>query len=458
RPAPGLMRAEEDWSAFGRSGTGMQALDRLKYIELGQGRDAYLTLGGQARLAHEFFVNERFGDVPQDDTGSFILRLMPHANLRLGSHFRGFVELKSTHETGRDGGPGPVDVNRLDWHQGFAEMSIGDPRVSDATSLSFRLGRQEMYYGAGRLLDVRDGLAVRRTFDAILTRFNTRHLRIDGLFAVVVADRRGVFDDGRYAADTERARIWGAYAQTKALSLAGSGSRERTHGFDLYYIGVDQDDLVFVQGSGSEIRHSAGGRWWSGGAGFMHDVEATYQWGSFENEQSSETDRIVAWGAESVLRYTFQKVRFAPTMSVGGGAQSGDVDPTDGTLGSYRAPFPNLRWAGTTTGVGPGNGVGGTASAGMQASKTFRFDVTARVFFRLSNNDATYSPAGFPLRFTDNTVHYVGSGVGVATTWTPHPLVSAFLRTEIFEPGGFFAETDPSQAAWFVSIGSDFKF
>jgi len=169
-------------------------LDPAKYVGLGAA-DHYLTMGGEVRTAYELFINEDYGRTPQDDSGSWLLRMMLHSNVRLGSHARGFAQLKSTHEAGRDGGPTPVDVDRLDLHQGFAEVSIGDPRRKRSTSFSVRTGRQELLYGAGRLIDVRDGPTVRRSFDAVLARLASRFIIADGLFALEVPVNPGVFDD-----------------------------------------------------------------------------------------------------------------------------------------------------------------------------------------------------------------------------------------------------------------------
>ena len=459
RPGPKTMRAEEDWGAFGKAGVNDRALDRLKYIRLGgDKRDAYLSLGGQLRMAYEQFANRNLGEIPQDDTGSFLVRIMPHANLRIGPHFRTFVEIKSALETGRDGGPGPIDENRLDLHQGFAELSIGDPRASDKPSLSGRVGRQELYYGGGRLVDLRDGLNVRRSFDALVARFDSKYVRIDGLFAVDVPVRPGVFDDGVDLEDRDRTRLWGGYGETKALELGNSDKRGRKHVFDLYYLGVDQKSLVFIQGAGDEVRHSIGGRWSSSSRGLTHDLEATFQWGDFQDGETATTADILAWGTEGTIRYVFFKNRFAPSLYGSFGVQSGDTDPTDGRLETYRAPFPNLRWAGVTTGYGPGNAFGGTFSVGMAPSRTVHLDATLRAGARLSDADASYSAAGFPLRFADSEERYTGTGVGLSARWTPHPLVTGSLRGEMFEPGAFFKEVDPSDTVWFVTAVADFKF
>ncbi|MEO1267469.1 MAG: alginate export family protein [Myxococcota bacterium] len=455
RPGPQLLRAEEDWGLWGERQDPQPQLpfDGLKYIAFGE--DVYLTLGGQFRLAHELFINERYGEVDQDDSGSLLLRMMPHINLRIGPNFRVFTEFKSTHESGRDEGPTPVDVDRLDVHQLFTEVSIADPRQTHNPNLLLRLGRQELFYGEGRLVDVRDGPPVRRTFDVGLLRFDAPAVRIDALFALEVPVQPGVFDNGSEEEGTTRPRLWGSYAKTQPFPLGGGFGL----GFDLYYLGVDQDRLVFVEGSGQERRHSAGGRWWLESRTFRHELEGTVQWGELEDPETGRSSTINAWGVAASASYTFADHQTRPSVKLSGGAQSGDTTPGDGKLGTYRAPFPNLRWAGATTGVGPGNGFGGNLSVGFHPLTQLHLLAIARVFFRLSLDDAPYSPAGFPLRVApESDKRHVGSSVALNVNWLVHTHITAYVRGEIFEPGGYLEDAPPAQTTGFLTVGSDVKF
>ncbi|MEM9691006.1 MAG: alginate export family protein [Myxococcota bacterium] len=447
------LRAEEDWRALRGDGGKPLPLDGLKYISLDD--DAYLTLGGQLRLAYELFINERYGEVEQDDSGSLLLRMMPHLNFRLGPAFRVFAELKSTHEAGRDGGGTPVDVDRLDAHQLFVEAALGDPRQTAEASLALRLGRQELFYGVGRLIDVRDGPPVRRTFDSVRLRFDSSVVRADVLAALEVPTRPGVFDDGFNDDGAGRPRVWGGYAQTKPIPLgAGYGL-----GFDLYYIGAEQAGLVFADGTGEEIRHSVGGRWWTQSRTFRHEFEGTYQRGTLEDADTGVETPVEAWGVEGSVGYTFADLETKPTFQLTGGAQSGDGTPGDGRLGTYRAPFPNLRWAGATTGVGPGNGFGGTFSAGFNPREDVNLTTIARIYSRLELRDAPYTPAGFPIRVNpESRARFLGASVSLNVTWRPHPYVTTYLRGEYFEPGTYLEDTPPAKKTGFATVGSDLKF
>jgi len=89
------------------------------------------------------------------------------------------VELKSGLNSFRNGGPRPFDEKKLDFQAAFLELST---TVQDS-SLKFLVGRQELEYGSGRLIDVREGPNVRMSFTGFRLQTFTHSWQIDG-FAV----------------------------------------------------------------------------------------------------------------------------------------------------------------------------------------------------------------------------------------------------------------------------------
>jgi len=160
-----LLRYDEDYSDLKDPSRRTDPLDFLKYIPLG-GRDgAFLSLGGTARPRYESYHNPGFGLGPASND-DFLQRYLLHGDLHLGPNLRFFGQLESGFESGRIGGPRPeVDLNRFDAHQGFVDLAWRWG-AEDANSLTLRPGRQEMSYGSGRLIDVREGSNLRRSFDA----------------------------------------------------------------------------------------------------------------------------------------------------------------------------------------------------------------------------------------------------------------------------------------------------
>ena len=444
RPRILPLRAEEDWSALVDPNLRTSPFDALKRIRLGD--DAFtLTLGADARLVYELFINEAFGAVPQDDSGSWLLRTMIHGDVWIGPHFRVFAQLKSGLETGRDTGPGPFDEDWLDLHQGFVQFAIGDPRQRTQDTVVLRVGRQELLYGGGRLFDVRDGPTIRRSFDAVRAQLNTPYVLAEALFGIEVPIRRGVFDDG----GGERPVTWGTHFTTRPEWLA-------PFGFDAYYFGVAQRGLVYVDGAGDETRHTAGVRWWSRTPEFRHDIELNYQFGALDGNAGSR--EIRAWGVAASVAYVFDPTHFRGEISLDGGVTSGDGARGDAELGTFRSPFPNLRFAGVTTRVGPGNLWGMSPGLGLDAiPRVLHLQFVARFFWRTELSDAPYSPAGFPLETVPMSAqHFVGAGAALIVVGTLNEYTTVHVLAELFEPSNLLvAEARPSG---FIQAGARFAF
>lgn len=119
-----------------------------------------LSFGAELRSSYETYRDYNWGSGPQSDNGYYLNRLIGHANFHLGPSVRVSTELQSGLEFGRNGGPRPaIDGDKLDMSQLFLELgsSIHQHRVP----IEFRVGRQDLNYGDGSLVSIRD-LNVRR--------------------------------------------------------------------------------------------------------------------------------------------------------------------------------------------------------------------------------------------------------------------------------------------------------
>ncbi|MGH9901471.1 MAG: alginate export family protein [Pyrinomonadaceae bacterium] len=180
RPPYQLDRSEEDWSFLRDPSLRTDRWDSVKYIPLGR-QDWYLSLGGEFRPFYEAYRNYNWGLGPQDGDGYFLHRFIGHADFRLGRRARVFFELKSGVELGRNGGPRPSqDEDKLDLSQLFLDLH---PRLRNGVpALTLRIGRQELNYGEGGLVSIRE-LNVRREFDGVKLILRPAGWRVDA-FAV----------------------------------------------------------------------------------------------------------------------------------------------------------------------------------------------------------------------------------------------------------------------------------
>jgi hypothetical protein len=161
-----LLREDENWTFLCNRSLRQDFWDPIKYIPLrSDADDWYLTIGGEVRVVWEQIGNDNWGQQPYMNR-YFNERYMPYFDIHYGRHFRTFVELKSGLNSFRIGGPRPIDEKKLDFQAGFLELSTS----KGANSVALRVGRQELEYGSGRLIDVREGPNVRLSFDGFMVK------------------------------------------------------------------------------------------------------------------------------------------------------------------------------------------------------------------------------------------------------------------------------------------------
>ncbi len=130
------------------------------------------------------------------------------ADLHLGDTFRLFTEFQSGLEYGHKGGPRPsIDENVANLHQAYLDINF--PSFAEG-SFTLRLGRQELAYGIGRLIDMREGPNVRQSFDGIKGILHVEKWEIDEFATRLVENNTDRFDNPvpspNSGASTARAR------------------------------------------------------------------------------------------------------------------------------------------------------------------------------------------------------------------------------------------------------------
>ncbi|MEM6794920.1 MAG: alginate export family protein, partial [Acidobacteriota bacterium] len=307
------IRGEEDWIAEGED-EALALLPAYKAIELSE--RSWLTLGGEWRLAFELNGDEGWGEVPGTDA-MVLERVMAHAawtyRPRGGAldRVRIFAQLKHGETAGRGAEDRVPDVDLLDWNAAFLELR-SRPLVGGRWTL--RLGRQELYYGAGRLIATRAGSTnTRISFDAALLRYESDSLDLDVFYAFPNETDPGAFDNGRL----QGRRLRGLYGTSKA----------QRSGLDFFFF-LDERPQRYFQGSGHEKRYSVGGRWFleRERAGFSQDLLAAWQWGDFL-EDTGRAGEIAAWTVSSHTELRLRDDGWRETLSLFTGYASGDEDP-----------------------------------------------------------------------------------------------------------------------------------
>ena len=436
-----LLREDEDWSFLRDSRPRQDVWDPIKYIRLRRNADDwFLTIGGEAREVWEQIGNDNWGQAPLMN-GYLNERYMPYFDIHYGSHVRTFIELKSGLNSFRFGGPRPIDEKKLDFQAAFVDF--GTPETGNW--IRFRAGRQELEYGAGRLIDVREGPNVRLSFDGFMVRSKINRWRIDGFAMRPDLDKPGFFDN----APDHEVGFWGVYA-TRTLPKNVS--------LDAYYLGLDRKHATFQRGTAREVRHSLGARLSRPIAterpGLDFDYEALWQFGTFGSAD------IRAWTVASETGYRITTAPLKPRFSIRADVSSGD-HPKSNTLGTFNALFPKGNYFGVLATAGPGPinfidvhpRVEGTFPHNVSASFDWLF------YWRESLEDGVYAVPGFLIRPADGSrARFVGHRPGTEIRWQVNRHLWFQGDYGIFYAGRFLKETKPGRNLNYWALWAGYKF
>jgi hypothetical protein len=442
-PAYKLLRYEEDYSYLKDPGRRTDFWDAIKYIPLWDRDGWYLSVGGELRERYEFYHELDQGAAPADTHGNnadFLQRYLLHADVHLGPWFRFFGQIVTGLEAGRIGGPRPdIDRNAFGVHQAFADFVL--PLAGEKDTLTARLGRQELEYGSGRLIDVRDGPNLRLSFDAARLLLHKGDWEVDGWWGKPVLNRPGVFDD---IPDPARS-FWGLYA-VHPLPLLPQGN------VDLYYLGFEDKDAVYVQGPGYELRHTVGTRLWGKPLPWEYNLEYDWQFGRFG------PGNIEAWSAAHAIRYNFSDLPLKPRVGLRFDVTSGDNNPATANLQTFNPLFPSGVYFNLLNPVGPLNMIDLHPTLDLYAGEKVTLSLDWDFFWRESLGDGVYRISGTPLRRGVGGSRYVGNSPALTAVWNPTRHLSVLAQYVHFFPGSYFQANPPDKNTDYFTVWLDYKF
>jgi hypothetical protein len=410
----------------------------LKYDPLNATGDVYLTLGAELRLRYEHFENNNWGQGPATNDGYLWYRALPLADLHLGPNLRLFGQLIAGWAADKED-KGPVDETGVDLLQGFADLKL--PLSDDNASLTLRPGRQMLAYGSERLIGLRYGPNIPRTFDGAKSFLEAGDWRVDGFYARPVAPRLGNFDDR--TDDTQS--VWSLYATRRNLPV-GQGT-----GLDVYYIGFDNDAAVFNQGAGAERRQTLGARFFGQAQGWDWNWEVFYQFGTFGD------GTIRAWSVASDTGYTFANLPLSPRLGLKANIISGDDNPADPDLQTFNPLFPKGKYFGELSLLGPQNLINLHPTVDLQLAERWKLGTAGVLYWRESTGDGIYDVGGNLLRGDGGSnARFIGTQAEVVLTYEHSRNVDALLSYSLFLPGKFIDDTGPSKTVHF--IGAELRF
>ena len=434
-----LLREDDRWAFLKDKSCRQDFWDPIKYVSLGPD-GWFLSIGGEAREAFEQVGNDNWGR--QNYTNTFFLeRYMLHTDWHLGRYVRAFVQLKSGLESYRIGGPRPIDEKKLDFEAAFLEVGT----TSGDNWLVLQAGRQELNYGSGRLVSVREGPNVRQSFDGARLKGKAGQWRIDVFATRPDLDKPGFFDN----VPDHATAFWGVYA-TRPL--------RRKVSIDGYYLGQDRKSATYNRGTAQETRESLGARFWRPPAtkerGLDFDNEGVWQFGNFGGAG------IRAWTFASDTGYSFPSARLRPRISVKADISSGD-DPRKSSLGTFNPIYPIGNYFGVLadTGPGPVNFIDVHPRLQTWLPRGVSVSTDVVVQWRESLYDGVYAVPGFLLvPAGESRARFVGYRPGAEVRWQIDR--HAYLQADygVFFAGEFLKQASPGRNINYMEFWAGYKF
>lgn len=434
------LRWDEDFSYLdGEEGTYRSDLwDPIKNIKLGE--DWRLTIGGSVRFRWESERNRAFGAVDPARDSYFLHQWMLHADLKYRRSFRVFVEGISAFIEDRDRAARPIDENRWDLHQLFADVRL----LGEDKPLTLRVGRQELLYGNQRLVSPLAWANVRRRFDGVKLFAEGKTWDVDLWWArpVVVEPKNG--DSWNQDYD-----FWGAYSTYKGI---------KNHGLDLYFFATHDDRTPTSPNLKAADRsfYTLGARFWGETGPWDYETELSGQWGKWGG------DTMQSWAFALYGGYTFETTAWKPRLGAGFDLATGDNDPTDSSVQTFDQLFPlGHAWLGYLDLVGRKNinAVNVNLTA-WPVPKKLRGAVAYHAFWLNEKKDALYNAGGGVTRrdLTGDSGRDVGHELDLTLLWRIDAHSSALFGYSHFWGDSFISDTGPNEDASLFYIQYLYKF
>jgi Alginate export len=404
----------------------------LKDFRFGDDLTDELSVGGSVRERVESWQHPFVGYGGPDQT-YLLSRVLVEADARFDETARVFIQFGNHWETGRQPGPMPTDIDRLDVQQGFVDLYLSDP------SNGVRLGRQEMIFGSNRLIDIREGPNIRQSFDGVRGWTTLDGGRLDVFWNHPTLDKPGDFDD---EPDPSQ-QFWGVYLSAMPTPLRGLN-------LDIYYLGLwrtPRSGPPLDAGPATETRHTVGTRLFGGDERVDYNFEAVYQFGSF-SPLVGLPRHLSAWAFFSETGLTLTDV-WRTRLALRADVMSGGDSRGGGTLGTFYPLFPKNNMFSESNIFTEMNAIHIHPYVQVQPRPCLALMLSVWPVWRENRADAMYTPPGAPLVPGNvNRSTYAGTGTDVQVEWQATPNVDLNVAFSYFSAGSYFTEAEGYDTTW----------
>lgn len=390
-----------------------------------------VTVSGQLRERASYQSAIEYDDAASTAGWFWTQRARITADARVADRLRARLSLVSALIEGGDE-TSPAERNVFDVQEAFVEIG--------PENAFLRLGRQEIRLGSQRLVAVREGTTVRRTWDGARIAVRSGALELDAFaLRLVAVETGGIINDGR----DEGRNLAGVQAGLPALSGR----------IEAYYLYAEHAARRTIEGTADERRHSLGLRASGAQGGWFWDWEAVYQTGRFGRGD------ISAWTLATNTGYRWNDRPLRPEVMLSANVASGDDEIGDGTLGTFNALYPNASYFSENAVLGPANFVNLHPYLRLHPAPGVRLSADINAYWRASRADGVYGPPGNLIRRPDGArARLVDVSVSGGAEWQASEQLLVSLVFTHSAPQAFIRATGPADPIDFVEATVQFEF
>lgn len=429
---------EEDyrWVETARDEYETDFTDDFKRIPVGDFRLGY---GGEVRLRWEAEKNRAFLRQEQTDDRYFLHRYLLWQDLRWRDTFRVWIEGESAFEEGVDLNPtSPSFENRWDIKSAFVELRI----FGDDTPLLLRVGRQEIGYGAQRVMEYGNWSNVSRRYDAVKLMWQSKDFDADVFWARPMDISPLLGRDKSYDRHDEDTDLIGVYTTYKGIP---------NHKIEAYFLTLlKTDPPANANGRRGNMQvYTLGGRFSGKTGDWDYDLEGGYQTGEWGDDQ------VAAFMFTGETGYTFSNAPFTPRLLAALDYASGDRHPRDTRHTTWNQLFQTGHgWFGYADLVGRQNIIDPRLGATLKITPQLTITFDQHFFFLAERQDALYNSAGSPTRRdrTGRSGRYVGTESDLVIKYAIDHHSTIEIGYCHFEGGGWMQRTGPERPVEFFYV------
>jgi hypothetical protein len=398
-----------------------------------------ISLGGELRLRLRTFGGINFGDValPRSEYDTYLnMRGMLHADLRVNNTFDFYSELCSGHTTFKND-LSSSDKDLLGISQLWADIS------PDNLHFRIRLGRQQFFFGSGKILGSSDNPNVSRNFDGLRSTVYLGGTTGDFMIAGLAENEMGVFDNN---------------VSTKSLMYGSYWSipLKKEQVLDFYFF-VNRLKNEFINGMfAEENRFTAGTRINKAAGPFSYETEFTLQFGDFGSK------KILAYHLTSAAGYRWQDAKLKPALKLTGTIYSGKRDSTDQRISFFRPIFSRPPVSSLTP-IGSTNIIFLVPEGEITVRERLEFSLRYYAIWRYSANDGLYSPrleslARMPDLNGEEKGIFIAHGFSAMAGYTINNHLDFSCTAGCFFPGNYILNTGKGKTVKAVFLVARYVF